>query len=65
MIADAPIHEVINITTGSDEVVPEVQLVTVSYTDVDEVQTITTWQVWCASGMILDGFILEYMNNES
>lgn len=45
MIADAPTREVINITTGSDEVSPEVQLVTVSYDDVDEVQTITTWQV--------------------
>lgn len=45
--ADAPTREVFNITTGSAEVLPEVQLVTVSYDDVDEVQTITTSQV-CA-----------------
>lgn len=45
VMADAPTREVLNITTGSDEVSPEVQLVTVSYDDVDEVQTITTWQV--------------------
>lgn len=43
--ADAPVREVFDITTGSDEVLPEVQRVTVSYDDVDEVQTITTWQV--------------------
>lgn len=45
MQADAPVREVFDITTGSDEVLPEVQRVTVSYDDVDEVQTITTWQV--------------------
>lgn len=49
MVANAPSREVFNITTGSDAVQPEVQLVTVSYDDVDEVQTITTSQV-CASG---------------
>lgn len=47
MLADVPTREVFNITTGSAEVLPEVQLVTVSYDDVDEVQTITTSQV-CA-----------------
>lgn len=49
VLADAPTREVLNITTGSDEVLPEVQLVTVSYDDIDEVQTITTWQVRYAS----------------
>lgn len=45
MLADKPTREVFNITTGSDQVFPEVQSVTVSYDDVDEVQTITTRQV--------------------
>lgn len=44
-MADAPSPEVFSITTGSDEVLPEVQLVTTSYDDVDEVQTLSTWQV--------------------
>lgn len=47
MQADAPVREVFNITTGSDDVLPEVQRVTVSYEDVDEVQTIATSQVRC------------------
>ena len=46
--ADAPTREEFNITTGSDEVLPEVQRVSVSYDDVDEVQTITTSQVRCS-----------------
>lgn len=44
-MADAPSPEVLSITTGSDQVLPEVQLVTTSYDDVDEVQTLSTWQV--------------------
>lgn len=45
--AAAPVREVFDITTASDEVLPEVQRVTVSYDDVNEVQTITTSQVRC------------------
>lgn len=53
VVADVPTSEVFNITTGSDAVQPEVQLVTVSYDDVDEVQTITTSQV-CANGFVFE-----------
>lgn len=45
--ADAPVREVFSITTGSDEVLPEVQRVTVLHDDIDEIQTITTSQVGC------------------
>lgn len=44
-MADAPADEVFNITTSSDEVLPEVQMLSVSYNDVDEVQTVTIGQV--------------------
>lgn len=46
ILADEPLQEIFNITTSSIvDALPEVQLVTVSYDDIDEVQTITTSQV--------------------
>lgn len=46
VLGNKPTREVFNMSTGSDRVFPEVQSVTVSYDDVDEVQTITTRQVF-------------------
>lgn len=46
IVADDASPEVFNISTGtSQEILPEVQMISVYYDDVDEVQTITTSQV--------------------
>lgn len=46
ILADEASSEVFNISTStSEDVLPEVQMLSVSYDDVDEVQTITTSQV--------------------
>lgn len=47
IVADEASREVFNISTGSSkEIRPEIQVVTVTYDDIDEVQKITTSQVF-------------------